>query len=64
MPALTGYAANANTTLYSTFNAAYNAFDLTTVLPVLGIAAVVISLLIGGFMSLKNSGIWKQDGAT
>lgn len=57
MPALTGYAASANSTMYTYVSASYNGLNLTTILPIVLFAAVVLSLVIGGFMALRNSGM-------
>ena len=57
MPALTGYSASANTTLYSVYNNVYSSFSLAAVVPVLAIAALIVSLFIGCFMAFKKSGV-------
>jgi hypothetical protein len=56
MPSLTGTAQMANTTFYSMTSAAYNGMSFITILPVVLVAAVVISLLAGSFMMLRSSG--------
>jgi hypothetical protein len=56
MPSLTGTAQMANTTLYGITSAAYNGLSLWTILPVVLIAAVIIALIIGSFMTLRASG--------
>ncbi len=57
MPALTGYSASANTTLYSVYNNVYSGFSLSTVLPVVVIAGIIVSLFVGCFAAFKNSGV-------
>lgn len=56
MPALTGTAQMANSTLYGITSAAYNGLELITILPVVLIAAVIIFLVVGAFMTLSASG--------
>jgi len=57
MPALTGYANVANTTMYSYVSASYNGLDLMSALPIVLIAAVIICLITGGYMALAHSGM-------
>jgi 1,4-dihydroxy-2-naphthoate octaprenyltransferase len=58
MPALTGYAATANATMYSYVNASYSSMSLGSVLPILLFAALIISLVIGGCMFIGKSGFF------
>lgn len=61
MPALTGTANVANTTLYSTFAASYTGLALDTILPVILIAALIISLTIGCLMAFKKSNFFLTE---
>ena len=56
MPALTGAAGVANQTSYVVFNNVFSAFSLSSVLPIVVIAALLISGIIAAFTLFKNSG--------
>lgn len=55
MPALTGYAASANTTMYSTVYSAFN-LEFAGILVIIGIGVVLTVLLVGGFCAFSGSG--------
>jgi len=46
MPALTG---SANSTAYAVYNNVYSAFSLSAVVPIIGAAGVIISIIVGVF---------------
>jgi hypothetical protein len=58
MPSLTGYSQMANTTMYSTVAAAYNAFELATVVPIVVIGAVICILLMAAFRYGHQAGAY------
>lgn len=56
-PSLTG---SLNATAYTTFSNVYSAFSLSTLAPILGIAAVIIILIMAAFKTLGMSGAMSE----
>lgn len=56
-PSLTG---SLNATAYTTFSNVYSAFSLSTLAPILGIAAVIIILIMAAFKTLGMSGVMSE----
>ena len=51
-----GVAGMANTTMYTTVSASYNALSLWAIVPMVLIAAVIIALIVGAFRLFAASG--------
>jgi hypothetical protein len=56
MPSLTGAANITTQPIYDMVNATYSGLNLVTVLPIVLVAALIISLVVGSFMCLRSSG--------
>jgi hypothetical protein len=61
MPALTGVSGMANATTYEVFSNVYASFNLATVVPVVAIAGVFVSLVVGVIMALRKSGVGMEE---
>ena len=57
MPAYSGVTGQANATFYNTFNNVYSAFSLSSVIPILAIAGLLIALIVGAFYAFRKSGV-------
>ena len=51
-----GLSAAANQTVYNTLSSSYNALNLISILTLVGVAALIIGLIVGGFMLFRSSG--------
>lgn len=56
MSPLTGYAASANSTMYSVVSASFNGLNLVSILPIVLVAALIVALVVGGCYALNMSG--------
>jgi phosphatidylserine synthase len=52
----TGLSAEANQTIYPVLSSSYNSLALIPTLEIIGVAALIIALIVGGLMLFRSSG--------